>query len=154
MKITDYLVAGVSALAVSVSLSATASAHQIYYPYKHGVTARLDPNRPLGHVGRYEPPYVARRHPSSGTWTDVSGKLPFMNGPWALQQLTDGTVLVQDFCTSQWYKLTPDKKGQYYRRHLECDRGDAGELRAALLRHPDPAERADDRERGRIYRHR
>jgi hypothetical protein len=29
--------------------------------------------------------------------------------------MTDGTVLVMDFCTTpaQWYKLTPDKKGKY-----------------------------------------
>ena len=113
MKITGYLVAGVSALALAASLSATASARRIYYPYRHGVTARLDPDRPLGHVGRYEPPWRAKTPTISGTWTDVSGTLPFKNGPWAPQQLTDGTVLVQDYCTSQWYKLTPDKKGKY-----------------------------------------
>jgi hypothetical protein len=30
-------------------------------------------------------------------------------------QLTDGTVLIEDFCTSPqaWYKLTPDSKGDY-----------------------------------------
>ena len=113
MKKTDYLVAGVSALALAAPLSATASTHRIYYPYKHDVTARLDPNQPLGHVGRYEPPYRAKTPTISGTWTDVKGTLPFTNGPWAPQQLTDGTVLMQDFCTSQFYKLTPDKKGQY-----------------------------------------
>src|SRR6202044_1048777 len=50
----------------------------------------------------------------SGTWTDVSTKLPFTAGPWGEMLLTDGTVIILDYCTSpaQWYKLTPDKKGQ------------------------------------------
>jgi hypothetical protein len=43
----------------------------------------------------------------------VRGTLPFSNGPWNPVQLTDGTVLVQDYCTSNWYRLTPDSKGHY-----------------------------------------
>ncbi len=109
------LTAGASALALALvaSFAAPATALPFFYPYKYGAGVRLDPNKPLGHVGRYEPPYRAKKPTSSGTWTDVSGPLPFKNGPWAPQQLTDGTVLVQDFCTAQWYRLTPDKKGQY-----------------------------------------
>ena len=113
MKSVSCIATGVSTLALAAALSATAFAHPIFYPNKHRATAHYDSSRPLGHVGRLEGPYIARKHPGSGTWTDVGGKLPFVNGPWAPQQLTDGTVLVQDFCTSQWYKLTPDKKGQY-----------------------------------------
>ncbi|HTT83426.1 MAG TPA: hypothetical protein VMF67_08085 [Rhizomicrobium sp.] len=72
-------------------------------------------NRPLAHVGPYEAPYVAPKKNSSGTWADLTATLPFSNGPWGAMLLTDGTVIVQDYCTSpaQWYKLTPDSKGQY-----------------------------------------
>jgi len=115
MRTSVYLATGISALAfaAATSLAAGASVHPIYYPHKHG-TPPIDRNKPLGHVGPYLPAYVDRNPQSkSGTWTDVGGTLPFTKGPWSPEQLTDGTVLIQDYCTSQWYKLTPDKKGQY-----------------------------------------
>jgi len=108
------LPAGASALAIALAVSAApSSAHPIYYPHKRGATARVEPNRPILHVGRYEGPFVARKPTISGTWADVVAPLPFTHGPWAPQQLTDGTVVIQDFCTSNWYKLTPDNKGNY-----------------------------------------
>ena len=114
MKSDSYLTAGVSALALLAATAfASAATHPIYYPYRHGATARLDPNKPLGHVGPFEGPYVARKPITSGTWADVGASLPFTNGPWSPEQLTDGTVVIQDFCTSNWYKLTPDNKGNY-----------------------------------------
>jgi len=103
--------ASVLALAAIASFATSASAHQIHYPYKVGATP-IDPNRPLHHVGPYRPPFVAPSSATSGTWADV-GSLPFTAGPWGSMQLTDGTVIVNDYCTSQWYKLTPDKKGKY-----------------------------------------
>jgi hypothetical protein len=105
--------ASVLALAAIASFATSASAHKIHYPYKVGATP-IDPNRPLVHVGPYRPPFVAPSSAKSGTWKDV-GSLPFTASPWNLVLLTDGTVLVQDFCTSpnQWYKLTPDTKGKY-----------------------------------------
>jgi hypothetical protein len=116
MKIISCLTAGVSILALAVAASAVgnASAREIYYPAKMGA-ARIDPNTPLKHIGPYEPPYRAPGKTTSGTWTDVSTALPFTNGPWGPMQLTDGTVIIEDFCTSptQWYKLTPDSKGNY-----------------------------------------
>jgi len=117
MKINNYLTTGVSVLALAAlgSFAAGASAHPIYYPYKAGTTP-ISPNRPLHHVGPYEAPYVDKNPKTqSGTWADVSGTLPFADGPWGPMQMTDGTVLVQDYCTSpsQWYKLTPDSKGNY-----------------------------------------
>jgi hypothetical protein len=113
MKLGCYLVASASALALAAAFAAPASAHPIYYPHKHGTTARIDPNKPLHHVGPYEPPYVAKKPTTSGTWADVTATLPFTNGPWSPQQLTDGTVVIQDYCTSNWYKLMPDNKGNY-----------------------------------------
>ena len=117
MKCTRYLAAGASILAIAAitSLSASASAHTYYFPYKKGSTYRLDPSKPLVHVGAYQAPYVAPKSAKSGTWTDVKAALPFSNGPWNPRQLTDGTVIIEDYCTSptQWYKLTPDKSGSY-----------------------------------------
>jgi hypothetical protein len=111
MNIGTRLAAGVSAL-ILAGAALPASAH-FYYPHARGTTARIDPDKPLTHIGRYEPPYVARKPTTSGTWADVAATLPFTNGPWSPEQLTDGTVVIQDFCTSNWYKLTPDKKGNY-----------------------------------------
>jgi hypothetical protein len=68
---------------------------------------------PLGHVGPYEKPYKAPKNSKSGTWTDLSNSLPFASGPWVQLLQTDGTVLVDDLCTPNWFKLTPDKKGKY-----------------------------------------
>jgi hypothetical protein len=116
MKIKNRLSVGVSVLAVAAvaALATGASAKQIHYPYHAGATP-LDANRPMIHVGPYQAPYLAPKKAKSGTWTDVSTKLPFTQGPWGEMLLTDGSVIILDYCTSpaQWYKLTPDKKGQY-----------------------------------------
>jgi hypothetical protein len=115
MTSRKLLTAGVSALALaSLFLVATdASARPIYRPHARGM-APIDPNLPVPHVGPYQPAY---KSPSlkSGTWKDIAGTLPFTNGPWNATLMTDGTVLVEDYCTSpeQWYKLTPNKKGLY-----------------------------------------
>ena len=105
--------ASVLALAAIASFATSASAHKTYYPYKVGATP-IDPNRTPAHVGPYRPPFVAPSSAKSGTWKDVAN-LPFTASPWNLILLTDGAVMVQDFCTNpnQWYKLTPDKKGKY-----------------------------------------
>ncbi|HTT85165.1 MAG TPA: hypothetical protein VMF67_16940 [Rhizomicrobium sp.] len=117
MKCTRSLTAGASVLALAAiaSLTAGAAAPSYHFPYKKGSTFRLDPNQPLVHIGPYEAAFKAPKKSKSGTWTDLTGSLPFTNGPWNPLQLTDGTVLVEDYCTSpeQWYKLTPDKTGSY-----------------------------------------
>jgi len=115
MKSRKLLTVGASALALaSVFLAATgATAHPIYRPHARGV-APIDPNMPLPHVGPYQPAYQSKS-PKAGKWKDLSGTLPFTDGPWNARMQTDGTVIVLDFCTSPqlWYKLTPNKKGQY-----------------------------------------
>ena len=115
MKTRSRLVTGASLLAIiaMASLATGASARQIYYPHRFGITPP-DPNTPIVHVGPYAPPYVAPKTSGSGTWTDV-GNLPTFAqyGPWEPQLLTDGTVLVLAAGTQQWYKLTPDSKGKY-----------------------------------------
>lgn len=83
----------------------------------------------LGHVGPYEPPYIAPANAKSGTWKDVPGALPFKKGPETALLLTDGTVMVHDACYGQWYRLAPDKRGKYLagcceRAHFRRDRVD------------------------------
>lgn len=117
MKINRYLTVGASVLAMAAfaSLATNATAKPIYRPYKLGTTP-IDPNTPMVHVGPYAPPYVAPKNARSGSWTDTTASLPFSNGPWGAMLMTDGTVLVEDYCTSpqaSWYKLTPDSKGSY-----------------------------------------
>ncbi|HEX4080783.1 MAG TPA: hypothetical protein VHX61_18130 [Rhizomicrobium sp.] len=116
MKMKVYLTTGASVLALAAvaAVGTGASAHQIYYPYRPGAV-HTAPTAELRHIGAYEKPYVAPKKSKTGTWADLSGALPFANGPWNPKQMTDGTILVLDYCTAsgQWYKLTPDKKGQY-----------------------------------------
>jgi hypothetical protein len=111
MTFTRYLATGVSALALTAmtAISTSATARQIHYPFKMGVHFKVARQK-----GPLEAPYVAPDAAKSGTWADV-GNLPFANGAWAPLLLTDGTVILEDFCTvpTQWYKLTPDKKGKY-----------------------------------------
>ncbi|HEX3663950.1 MAG TPA: hypothetical protein VHU23_01790 [Rhizomicrobium sp.] len=106
---------GVSMLALAAigTLCTSASARPVYRPYTFGVVPP-DPNTPTVRLGTVERPYVAPKKSKSGKWTDV-GNLPAFAqyGPWQPQLLTDGTVLVLAAGTQQWYKLSPDKKGQY-----------------------------------------
>ncbi|HEX4157011.1 MAG TPA: hypothetical protein VHY79_00925 [Rhizomicrobium sp.] len=115
MKTSNLLFASVSILALTAIgvLCTSASAHPVYRPYTFGVTPP-DPNTPTIHVGPYQPPYVAPKKSKSGKWNDLTNTPTFTEyGPWEPQLLTDGTVLVADAGTNQWYKLTPDAKGQY-----------------------------------------
>jgi hypothetical protein len=114
MKIKRYLTLGASVLAMAALTSAAgASVHKIYRPYNM-VMKPIDPNKPMHHFGPHLAPYVAPPKAKSGTWTDV-GCLPFKKGPWGEMLMTDGTVIILDYCTNpaQWYKLTPDSTGNY-----------------------------------------
>ncbi|MGH6889960.1 MAG: hypothetical protein ACREHF_12325 [Rhizomicrobium sp.] len=115
MKIARYLTAGASVIAMAAAgCLATGASARTFYPYKANST-RMNINRPVVHVGPWEAPYVAPSNARSGKWTDVKASLPFAHGPWGPMQMTDGTVIIQDYCTTpnQWYKLTPDNKGSY-----------------------------------------
>jgi len=113
-KFCPMLGASLLAVAAAAPSAGSSSAHPTYYPYLRG-TRPLDPNRPLMHAGPYEAPYLAPGKSKSGTWADVSTTLPFSHGPWGPMLMTDGTVLVLDYCSDpgQWYRLTPDNKGKY-----------------------------------------
>ncbi|MGH7225312.1 MAG: hypothetical protein ACRELF_18980, partial [Gemmataceae bacterium] len=64
----------------------------------------------------HKAPYVAPKKFKSGKWTDVAG-VPFSGqGGWGPLQLTDGTIMMKQAFTGTagvWYKLAPDKKGNY-----------------------------------------
>ncbi|MGA8475759.1 MAG: hypothetical protein WB681_11880 [Candidatus Cybelea sp.] len=71
------------------------------------------------HTPAFPPPH---RHNITGTerararaagWTPVTHTAPWTNGPGTELLLTNGTIMVQDYCTSNWYSLTPDNTGNY-----------------------------------------
>src|SRR5882762_7859550 len=65
------------------------------------------------HVGPYHAPYVAPPAIHSGTWTGLTSAFPGSGFPDTALLLTDGTVLMHDGCTVNWFKLTPDNTGSY-----------------------------------------
>src|SRR6202000_3421328 len=56
-------------------------------PHKHAITAQM------------------RAKARSGGWQEISAKSPFSQGPGTEMLMTDGTVMVQDSCTPNWYAL-------------------------------------------------
>ncbi len=54
-----------------------------------------------------------RQRAKAGGWTPLTAAAPFANGAGTEIQMTDGTILVQDYCSPNWYPLIPDKKGSY-----------------------------------------
>ena len=46
-------------------------------------------------------------------WTPLSNVAAWTNGPDTPLLMTDGTVMVHDYCTPNWYSLAPDKNGNY-----------------------------------------
>ena len=66
------------------------------------------------HAGPWLAPYhqTTKAPVTSGTWTAIA-TFPGSNGPDTALLLMDGTVIMHDLCTSNWYRLTPDSKGNY-----------------------------------------
>ena len=54
-----------------------------------------------------------RSRARAGGWQQIATVPAFTNGPATQLLMTDGTVIVQDFCTPNWYRLTPDQNGNY-----------------------------------------
>lgn len=65
------------------------------------------------HSGSWDQPFVqsGRAPVTSGTWAEVA-KFPGASPETALL-MTNGTVIAHDACTGNWYRLTPDSKGNY-----------------------------------------
>jgi hypothetical protein len=76
------------------------------------------PMTPLpGHHGRVGPvkaPYQAPENSTSGTWQPLAHGFPGTSFPDTPLLLTDGTVIMHDGCTTDWYRLTPDNNGNYH----------------------------------------
>jgi hypothetical protein len=49
----------------------------------------------------------------AGGWQPLTNTVPWTNGAGSQLLMTDGTVLVQDYCTPNWWSLKPDKTGSY-----------------------------------------
>ncbi len=75
-------------------------------------------SRPLPPLGAAQQPTTranvsASRNPGS-PWTPLSHQPTFLpNGASTPMLLTDGSVLVQDTCATDWWRLTPDEYGSY-----------------------------------------
>jgi hypothetical protein len=91
----------VLAATAAALLSSTAFAHHMTpLPSRHGWDASKQ--------GFQAPP-----HSTSGAWTGLTHAFPGSGFPDTTLQLTDGTMLMHDGCTTDWYKLTPDNTGSY-----------------------------------------
>jgi hypothetical protein len=85
------------------ALSADASAN-----IERGMSGSLEGVKPSLHIVREKAGGY-----TSGTWSDVKSPFPGMDGPDTSLLLTDGRVIMHDWCTSDWFALTPDVKGKY-----------------------------------------
>jgi hypothetical protein len=64
------------------------------------------------HAGAWEKPYRSPHEGvTSGTWTEVVGYPG--SGPETSLVMMNGTVIVHEACSAQWYRLSPDANGNY-----------------------------------------
>ena len=69
------------------------------------------PPRPPPH--RHAITSAMRERAKAGGWEELANSAPWTSGPGSQLLMTDGTVLVQDSCTPNWFRLTPDSTGNY-----------------------------------------
>jgi hypothetical protein len=73
----------------------------------------------LMHTPPHPPPIkhritgLERARARAGGWAQLTGVPSFTNGPDTALLMTNGTVMVHDYCTSNWYVLTPSSTGSY-----------------------------------------
>lgn len=112
MRLRVFAKSLIASLVLAFSLVPWAAASSIYYPTGPG--ARFNPDMTILRVGPERAPYVdSNPKTKSGTWADVQAPLPFADGPDTAILLTDATVAMHDWCTGNWFRLTPDIKGKY-----------------------------------------
>ncbi|MGB8908744.1 MAG: hypothetical protein WCC84_08330 [Candidatus Cybelea sp.] len=83
----------------------------------------IDRTRPrflrLIHTPAHPPPHrhnitaAERARSRGGGWQEVASSPAWPNGPQTEILMTDGTVMVFDYCSSSVFRLTPDKNGNY-----------------------------------------
>jgi hypothetical protein len=69
------------------------------------------PNHPPAR--RHRVTAAMRARARAGGWQQLSSTAAWTNGPDTPMLMTDGTVMVHDYCTSNWYSLAPDQSGNY-----------------------------------------
>jgi len=93
--------------------SVSTSAHLVDSGIANPRFLRLMRTPPFPPPRRHKITTEMRIRAATGGWQHVSSVPPFQNGPETELLLTDGTVVVQDYCTPDWWKLTPDSSGNY-----------------------------------------
>jgi hypothetical protein len=110
-------VAGCNGAATSPPTGATASSPQSTHAVDSGIAQphvlRLFRTPPHPPARRHVITGAERARARAGGWQPVSSVPSFPNGPQTEELMTDGTVLVFDYCGTNVYKLTPDKTGSY-----------------------------------------
>ncbi len=94
---------GTSAVPFDHSAGMSAAAQLLHFRH----TPALPPPR------RHRVTSAERARALAGGWTPVTNVAPWSNGPGTELLMTNGTVMVQDYCTSNWFGLAPDKTGSY-----------------------------------------
>jgi hypothetical protein len=108
-----------SLLAACSGANSTAPVAGIPQESPGAVHSKLPKFLRLGHTPPRPPPHLhvitsaMRQRAKAGGWEQLANSAPWTNGPGSQVLMTDGTVLVQDSCTPNWFKLTPDSTGNY-----------------------------------------
>jgi hypothetical protein len=102
---------------IALGLAAAASAATVVrYPgLASGAMRPLvrEHGSPLPPIRRHVVTASDRARARTGGWQQVVARPPFIDGGSTELLMTDGTVMVQDDCTSRWLSLTPDQNGSY-----------------------------------------
>jgi hypothetical protein len=93
-------------------MSASALAIVAAAAFSSAATAKV--LHPLGPFHRTSAPGHKFVNPKGANpWTNLKQHFPGPTGPSALMLLTDGTVMVHSWCSSTWWRLSPDNKANY-----------------------------------------
>jgi hypothetical protein len=101
MRSSRVTAAALAVLAAGLLSSSAIARHLTPLPSHNGIPANL----PHG--------YKAPRGAKSGTWLPLTNTFPGSGFPETALLMTDGTVMMHDGCTVDWYRLTPDSSGSY-----------------------------------------
>lgn len=106
----DYVMRS-SRLAFLLTVSAAALLSSAALAERHRTPAPAHPgwwHSTPGQQGFHAP--IAAK---SGTWNGLAHAFPGSGAPDTALLLTDGTVIMHDLCTVNWFRLTPDNTGSY-----------------------------------------